>query len=81
MKASKLLSIIKKNLENYPIDYLRNKVTDPRYRDPLTKKLAEYNTGVYDEIFELEITEDFDVKDGVIKNIKKDIGYYFDTYA
>ena len=41
MKASKLLELIRKDLESYPIDYLRNKVTDPRYRDPLTKKLAK----------------------------------------
>jgi uncharacterized protein (UPF0305 family) len=81
MKASKLLSLIKKNLENYPIDYLRNKVTDPRYKDPLTKKLAEYNTGVYDEIFALELGDDFEIKDGIIRNMKNDIGYYFDTYA
>ena len=81
MKASKLLSMIKKNLENYPIDYLRNKITDPRYKDPLVKKLARYNTGVYDEIFALKIADDFDIKDGVINNMKKDIGYYFDTYA
>jgi uncharacterized protein (UPF0305 family) len=81
MKASKLLSMIKKDLENYPIDYLRNKVTDPRYRDPLTKKLAKYNSGVYDEIFALEIADDFEVKDSVIKNIRGDIGFYFDRYA
>ena len=81
MKASKLLSMIKKDLESYPIDYLRNKVTDPRYRDPLTKKLAKYNSGVYDEIFALEITDDFDIKDGVIKSIRGDIGFYFDRYA
>lgn len=81
MKASKLLSMIKKDLKNYPIDYLRNKVTDPRYRDPLTKKLAKYNSGVYDEIFALEITDDFDIKDGVIKSIRADIGFYFDRYA
>ena len=81
MKASKLLSLIKKDLENYPIDYLRNKVTDPRYKDPLTKKLAKYNTGIYDEIFSVEIEDDFEIKDGVIKNIRSDIGFYFDRYA
>ena len=81
MKASKLLSMIKKDLKNYPIDYLRNKVTDPRYTDPLTKKLAKYNSDVYDEIFSLEITGDFEIKDGIIKNIRSDIGFYFDKYA
>ena len=50
MKASKLLKIIRENLKDYPIDYLKNKVTDERYKDPLTKKLAKYNSGVYDEI-------------------------------
>lgn len=81
MKASKLLSIIKENLKDYPIEYLKNKVTDPRYRDPLTKKLAKYNSGVYDEIYSVEIGDDFEISDGVIKNIKSDIGFYFDTYA
>ncbi len=81
MKASKLLSLIKKDLENYPIDYLRNKVTDPRYKDPLTKKLAGYNTRIYDEIFSLEFKDDFEIKDGIIKNIRSDIGFYFDRYA
>lgn len=81
MKASKLLKIIRKNLENYPIDYLKNKATDDRYKDPLTKKLAEYNSSVYDDIYGKDIPEDFEVNDSVIKNIQKDIGYYFDRYA
>ncbi|MBQ6100115.1 MAG: DUF2115 family protein [Methanobrevibacter sp.] len=81
MKASKLLKIIQKNLENYPIDYLRNKATDDRYKDPLTKKLAKYNSSVYDDIYETVISDDFDIKDNVIKNIQADIGYYFDRYA
>lgn len=81
MKASKLLKIIRKNLKNYPIEYLRNKATDDRYKDPLTKKLAKYNSSVYDEIFELEIKDDFEIKDSVIKNIRSDIGFYFDRYA
>lgn len=81
MKASKLLKIIRKNLEGYPIDYLRNKVTDDRYKDPLTKKLAKYNSETYDEIYEIEIKEDFEIKDDVIKNIRNDIGFYFDRYA
>ena len=81
MKASKLLSMIKRDLEDYPIDYLRNKVTDPRYKDPLTKKLAKYNSEVYDEIFALEIADDFEIKDGVIKNMRADIGFYFERYA
>ena len=31
MKASKLLNEIRENLKDYPIDYLKNKVTDDRY--------------------------------------------------
>ena len=81
MKASKLLKIIRENLKDYPIDYLKNKVTDERYKDPLTKKLAKYNSGVYDEIYEIEITDDFEVKDKVIKNMRSDIGFYFDRYG
>lgn len=81
MKASKLLKIIREDLKDYPIEYLRNKVTDDRYKDPLTKKLAKYNSDVYDEIYSTEISDDFEIKDGVIKNMRADIGYYFDTYA
>jgi hypothetical protein len=50
MKASKLLAEIKENLKDYPIEYLRNKVTDDRYKDPLTKSLAKYNSEAWDEI-------------------------------
>ncbi|WP_407381880.1 DUF2115 family protein [Methanobrevibacter sp.] len=81
MKASELLETIREELEDYPIEYLRNKVTDDRYKDPLVKKLAKYNCESYDEIYSLQITDDFDIKDGVIENLKNDIDYYFDTYA
>lgn len=81
MKSSKLLKIIKEELKDYPIDYLKNKVTDDRYKDPLVKKLAKYNSQAYDEIYSIEINEDFDIKDEVIKKMKSDINYYFDTYA
>ena len=81
MKATKLLSLIRKDLESYPIEYLRNKVVDERYKDPLTKKLAKYNTGVYDEIYSCKIKDDHEIKDQVIRNIRSDIGFYFDTYA
>ena len=81
MKSSELHEEIKENLKDYPIEYLRNKVTDDRYKDPLTKKLAKYNSETWDEIFALNITEDYEIKDNAIKNLKKDIGYYFDTYA
>ena len=81
MKASKLLKIIRQNLKDYPIDYLKNKVTDDRYKDPLTKKLAKYNSSVYDDIYETDLLEDFVINDDIIKNIQSDIGYYFDRYA
>ena len=81
MKSSKLLKIIKEELKDYPIDYLKNKVTDDRYKDPLVKKLAKYNSQTYDEIYSIEINEDTDIKDEVIKKMKADINYYFDTYA
>ena len=60
---------------------MRNKVTDDRYKDPLTKKLAKYNSNVYDDIYEMDIIEDFEIDDNIIKNIQKDIGFYFDRYA
>ena len=81
MKASKLLKLIRENLKDYPIEYLKNKVTDERYKDPLTKKLAKYNSAVYDEIYEKDIVDDFEINDAVIKNIKNDIRYYFDIYG
>ena len=81
MKATELHAEIKENLKDYPIEYLRNKVTDDRYKDPLIKSLAKYNSEAWDEIFELEIAEDYDIKDGVVENIKDDIDFYFDTYA
>ena len=81
MKASELLAEIRENLKDYPIEYLRNKVTDDRYRDPLTKSLAKYNSEAWDEIFSLDIDEDYDIKDAVVKNIKDDIDFYFNTYA
>ena len=81
MKASKLLKLIQKNLKDYPIEYLKNKVTDERYKDSLTKKLAKYNSSVYDEIYTIKILNDHDIKDSVIKNIRQDIGYYFDMYG
>lgn len=81
MKATSLHEEIKDNLKDYPIEYLRNKVTDDRYKDELVKKLAKYNSDTWDEIFSLDITDDFDIKDNVVENIKKDIDFYFDTYA
>lgn len=81
MKASELLKIIQKEIKEYPIEYLRNKVTDPRYKDPLTKKLAKYNSKVYDEIYSTVITNDFDIKDNIIKKMRQDITFYFDKYS
>lgn len=81
MKATQLHQEIKENLKDYPIEYLRNKVTDERYKDPLTKKLAKYNSQTWDEIFALEITDDYDISDGAVENLKNDINFYFDTYA
>jgi uncharacterized protein (UPF0305 family) len=81
MNATELHEEIKENLKDYPIEYLRNKVTDERYKDPLTKKLAKYNSETWDEIFALNITEDYEIKNGTIQNLKNDIDYYFDTYA
>ena len=47
----------------------------------MTKKLAKYNSETWDEIFALNITEEYEIKDNAIENLKKDIDYYFDTYA
>ena len=42
MKATELLEKIRENLKDYPIDYLKNKATDDRYPDSITKRLAIY---------------------------------------
>ena len=81
MKATELLKQIQENLKDYPIEYLKNKVTDERYKDPITKSLAKYNSEAWDEIFALNIADDFEIKDGIVENLKNDINFYFDTYA
>lgn len=81
MRATELLEIIRNELKDYPIEYLRNKATDERYTDPLVKKLAKYNSEVYDEIYSSEPEKDFEIKDGVITKFKADIDNYFETYA
>ncbi|WP_233126282.1 hypothetical protein [Methanobrevibacter sp. 87.7] len=50
MKASSLLNEIRENLKDYPIDYLKKKSTDDKYPDSITKRLAIYNSKIYDEI-------------------------------
>lgn len=80
MKASKLLEEIKENLKDFNIEYVRNKVTDDRYKDPLTKKLAKYNSEIYDEIFEIKLKEDICISDKKVKDLKNDIDYYFSKY-
>ena len=61
MRATELLEIIRNELKDYPIEYLRNKATDERYTDPLVKKLAKYNSEVYDEIYSSEPEKDFEL--------------------
>ncbi|MDD5959630.1 MAG: DUF2115 family protein [Methanobrevibacter wolinii] len=80
MKASSLLNEIRENLANYPIDYLKNKAKDDRYPDSITKRLAIYNSKIYDEIFNLELETDFNIKDNIVSNLKNDIDYYFSVY-
>lgn len=81
MKASKLLEIIKKELKDYPIEYLQNKATDDRYKDSITKKLAKYNASVYNDIYEMIIIDDFEIPDDIIQNIDDDLTFYFNMYG
>ena len=62
MNVTELLDEIKENLKDYPIEYLRNKVTDDRYKDPLTKKLAKYNSETWDEIFHWKLHKTMKLK-------------------
>jgi uncharacterized protein (UPF0305 family) len=81
MKASELLKVIRNELSDYPIEYLKNKVTDSRYPDSLTKRLAKYNSSVYDEIYTTDIEDDFEINDKVIYNIRSDISFYLDRHG
>ncbi|WP_297982324.1 DUF2115 family protein [uncultured Methanobrevibacter sp.] len=76
MNSLDLLNRIKENLKDYPIDYLKKKASDDRYPDSISKRLAIYNSSVYDEIFESAI-DDFEVREEVIKNLSEDVDYYF----
>ena len=80
MKASELILYIRENLKDYPIEYLKNKAQDDRYPDSITKRLAIYNSSIYDEIFDKEIEDDFDIKDSLVKKIEDDVNYYFSIY-
>ena len=80
MKATELLEKVRVNLKDYPIDYLKRKATDDRYPDSITKRLAIYNSSIYDEIYENDIEEDYEIKDSVIRNIEDDVDYYFSIY-
>lgn len=80
MKASLLLEEIRENIKNYNIDYLKNKAVDNRYNDPLARELARYNSEIYDEIYNIELSEDFKVNDRKIQELKNDIDFYFSKY-
>ena len=80
MQARELLGKIKENLKDYPIYYLKRKAIDGKYPDSITKRLAIYNSSIYDEIYENNIEEDYEISDSVIKNIEDDVNYYFSIY-
>ena len=81
MNASELLEQIKTDLKDYPIDYLKNKANDERYPDSITKRLAKYNSKVYDDIYGEVISDEFIVNDNVIENLIRDLDTYFETYG
>ena len=59
---------------------MKKKACDERYPYSITKRLAIYNSTIYDEIFEKEITDDFEIKDSIINKIEDDVNYYFSIY-
>ena len=71
MKASELILYIRENLKDYPIEYLKNKAQDDRYPDSITKRLAIYNSSIYDEIFDKEIEDVIHMmmKTGILQEI------------
>lgn len=80
MKVSEFILYLQNNLKDYPIDYLKKKANDDRYPDSITKRLAIYNSSIYDEIFEKEFDEDYEINDALIKRIEDDVNYYFSVY-
>lgn len=80
MKASDLIVYIQGNIKDYPIEYLKNKASDDRYPDSITKRLAIYNSTIYDEILKKRLSEDFEIKDSLIRKIEDDVDYYFSIY-
>ena len=80
MKASKLLLTLRKNLKNYSINSLKDKISNNSQED-IIKKLTIYNSQIYDEIYKEELIEDFDVDDSLIKKIERDVDYYFSVNA
>ena len=76
MNASDLLKKIQDELKGYPIKYLKNKATDDRYPDSITKKLAKYNSSVYDDIYGTVILDDFQIKDICWKWVWFEVNYY-----
>lgn len=80
MKASSLLEEIRESIKDYNIDYLKNKAVDERYRDLLVRELARYNSETYDEIYDTELDDDFEIDDAEIKKLKDDIDFYFSKY-
>lgn len=77
MNSKILLKKIKKDLEDYPIEYLKKKAQDSRYPDNIYKHLTIYNTKIYDEIFTKEC-EDFNINDTLLKNLEKDLDNYLE---
>lgn len=77
MNSNDLIKNIKKDLENYPIDYMKKKAQDNRYPDNIYKYLAIYNSNTYDEIFQNEV-EDFEINDTLLKNMENDLDNYLE---
>ncbi len=80
MRALSLLKEIREKIKDYNIDYLKNKAIDERYNDPIIRELARYNSEIYDEIYNIELSEDFKINDSKIQKLKNDIDLYFSKY-
>ena len=77
MKSKTLHEQIKKDLENYPIEYLEKKAKDKRYPDNLYKHLAIYNSNTYRDIFTKDV-KDFNINDTILGNMEKDLDEYLE---
>ena len=79
MKASKLLEELKENMRNYDIDHIKKNLKNEDI-NPISKQVALFNIKNYEEILSksIEESEDFDIPNDEINDIKNEIDLFFE---